>query len=503
MEASNFSRSDGKTTRFGTPTNWTVENFNLPQNNSNGNKNGIDNYPGSNCLMLGVWSGEDRATSDDLANARIYRKVTLAAGRYFFGATYNASYQLSDHAYIFASKALSTTDELPVKSIAYFPLNECVSGDDKYYGIEFTLDEEQEVILGWQVDLTRGSGTQEFRAERLKLVNRGNITKANLNTLLKNVNSALNKTEGKINDNTGFYNAAAVNQLQQYATLATNLPDDATQGQINDAYYQLQAAYEDFQANGLNPHGVLKLSTEADTPEGWSDITADKLGEKENFSRTDASTTRFGKPLYWTVENFQIPNGGDGTKNGLDSYSGQDALMLGVWNDRSSNQGGSSKLANARIYKQIHLETGRYFFGARYNANYSLSRAYMFVSPTLLTTANIPTQALSYYSIADCGMDGLFYGLYFTVPEPQDVYIGFQANLASGSATQEFRADGVRLLSEDDFVANAIEPNTLMPKNLNGSKAMYDLQGRKVDGRTQQHGIYIIQENGTTKKVYR
>ena len=172
LEETNFSRSDGKTTRFGTPTNWTVENFSIPQTNSNGTKNGIDNYPGSNCLMLGVWAGEDGSTSSNLKNARIYRKVTLPAGKYFFGATYNAAYQLSSSAYIFASETLSETSEIPYKSIAYYPLNKSVSQDGIYYGIEFTLDEEKELYLGWQIDLTIGSSTQEIRVQSVRLVSR-------------------------------------------------------------------------------------------------------------------------------------------------------------------------------------------------------------------------------------------------------------------------------------------------------------------------------------------
>jgi hypothetical protein len=41
--------------------------------------------------------------------------------------------------------------------------------DGEYWGIRFTLDEPQEVLLGWQADLLNSPGRQEFRAEKVKL----------------------------------------------------------------------------------------------------------------------------------------------------------------------------------------------------------------------------------------------------------------------------------------------------------------------------------------------
>jgi hypothetical protein len=43
-----------------------------------------------------------------------------------------------------------------------------------FYGITFTVKKKQEVVLGFQVDLTAGSPTQEFRADEVKLLNYGN-----------------------------------------------------------------------------------------------------------------------------------------------------------------------------------------------------------------------------------------------------------------------------------------------------------------------------------------
>ncbi len=168
IEGSAFTRSAGGTARFGAPKNWTVENFNIPQANSDGTKQGLDKYSGNEALMLGVWNDASRNTIGDLSNARIYRKVTLPAGKYYFGAAYNAVYQLSSDAYMFVSTELGNTADIPTNSIAYYAMNQCTD-NQKIEGLFFQLDEETEVYIGFQVDLLNGSATQEFRAERVVL----------------------------------------------------------------------------------------------------------------------------------------------------------------------------------------------------------------------------------------------------------------------------------------------------------------------------------------------
>ena len=51
MEASNFAAAT-MGSRFGTPLNWTVENYAISMTNGD-TKNGIDAYPGHNAIMLG------------------------------------------------------------------------------------------------------------------------------------------------------------------------------------------------------------------------------------------------------------------------------------------------------------------------------------------------------------------------------------------------------------------------------------------------------------------
>ncbi|MBO4906347.1 MAG: alpha-L-fucosidase [Bacteroidaceae bacterium] len=243
--------------------------------------------------------------------------------------------------------------------------------------------------------------------------------------------------------NTGRYNTAKIEQLRESVATAKLIASDALDDDCKSASTALVAAYNNFQNDGKNKGGVFSGIIEAN-------LTTDYLIEASNFTRAAGGSKRFGEPKNWTVENFNIPNGNDGTKAGLDKYSGKEALMLGVWNDAGSNSSGDSSgdLSNARIYRKVILPAGKYYFGAAYNTTYNISsEAYMFVSTSLCSTADIPAQSLAYYGINKCSGDLKILGLYFQLNEETEVYIGFQANLLNGSPTQEFRAEQVVLYS--------------------------------------------------------
>jgi len=89
----------------------------------------------------------------------------------------------------------------------------------------------------------------------------------------------------------------------------------------------------------------------------------------------------------------------------------------------------------------------------------------------------------------------MFYGIYFTLTEPQDIYVGFQANLSSGSETQEFRAEAVRLLSLPYDPPSVIRP--ILQTGDNGD--IYDLTGRKLPDNNPSRGFYIV--NGKKIRV--
>ncbi len=230
--------------------------------------------------------------------------------------------------------------------------------------------------------------------------------------------------------NSGTYNTLKIDQLSKAVKQAKKISSEQL------ALEALTEAYQDFVANGKNREGQWGGAYA-------SDLTASLLVQPNRFERAEGGSLRFGKPAHWSVDNFSIPNGADGVKQGLDMHTGKESLMLGVWNDRDSQQGGH--LRNARIYRKVRLQKGRYFFGATYQVAYSLSEAYMFVSAQLCDTPDIPSKSLAHYSIGKAGTDGKLYGLWVSIPKDMDVYVGFQADLSTGSATQEFRAENIAL----------------------------------------------------------
>ena len=88
IESSSFSRdASDPNLRFGKSAYWTVENYGI-SNGGSGVKNGLDNYTGANSLQLGAW--EESPNNAALKNSRLYRTVTLPAGKYYFGAKYES-----------------------------------------------------------------------------------------------------------------------------------------------------------------------------------------------------------------------------------------------------------------------------------------------------------------------------------------------------------------------------------------------------------------------------
>lgn len=174
-EKNGFARSDTERTssggyyRFGKPKYWTVENYEINVNETEGIKRGIDNYPGYNCLQLGRWEeSTDKLNGCDHANERLYQKVTLPAGRYFFGAVYHyidASRQ--GKAYLMVANQPLATNEVESEALAWGTLS-TTGGDGSFYGVRFMLTEPQEVVLGWQKD---GRNEHcEFRCSEVKLL---------------------------------------------------------------------------------------------------------------------------------------------------------------------------------------------------------------------------------------------------------------------------------------------------------------------------------------------
>lgn len=315
------------------------------------------------------------------------------------------------------------------------------------------------------------------------------MTSDDVTSIVTTYNQRLDSLRKYSGYNTGWYSPDSIekfaSKLKQYESVTPTSSDIEA---LNDAYSSLIS-------NG-------RIAAGAPTSKYTRNLTITKLIQASAFSRLNTSvTTRFATPKNWTVENFTIPqSNSDGTKNGLDKYPGYDCLMLGVWDDRANSKSGN--LANARIYRKIHLEAGQYYFGATYNTIYSLNKAYIFVSDTLVNTSDISSKAIAFNSISDASGASTYYGIFFTIDKDKDVYIGFQADLSEGSTCQEFRCKEVRLL---------LNPATTgITQTQAGSEyksvAVYDTMGRRLPN--VQKGVNIIvaaSANGkkTTTKVIR
>ncbi|MCD8386992.1 MAG: DUF5013 domain-containing protein [Bacteroidales bacterium] len=453
IEASNFTRTTDTQNglRFGTPAYWTVENFHIDCG-SEGIKGGIDGNSGADCLYLGVWEDASKNDNGDIANARLYRKVTLPAGKYFFGAEYNNNWNMSDNAYIYVATENVATTEIPSTAIAYCKINEAGTGST--YGITFSLSDEQEVILGFQADLTDPS-CQESRVNSVTLISYGSSVYANLQSLIESAEELA--AGAKIGNNTGMYSQSAYDTFMAAIEAAKAVEATASDAEIEAAISTLNTAMNVFTGRG-------KVDGEEPYSTDYNDYTLDILTEADNFTRTDGSTCRYGTPLYWTVENYNIPKGNDGNRNGLDRYPGYDCLSIGIWDDKANNTDGD--ISNARIYQRVHLDAGRWYFAATYNTTYNLNnKGYIFAATDLMDTDEIPENAIAYYQInvATTENDGLYHGIMFTLDEPQDLILGFQVDMNNGSGEQEFRAKGVTLRKYNSTDEDQKEDTTGMP----------------------------------------
>jgi len=159
-------RKDIPDQRFGTPQYWVVENFEIPQSDDSGVKNGIDQYSGYASLMMGVW-GDASASTGNLTDTKLYRKITLPEGTYRFMAGYDALYMLNNM-YMFVSETIPNYKTLKDEAIAFYSISGGLN-DGTWHGLEFTLEKETTLYLGWIGDLSAGD-TQEFRAKEVLLL---------------------------------------------------------------------------------------------------------------------------------------------------------------------------------------------------------------------------------------------------------------------------------------------------------------------------------------------
>ena len=232
--------------------------------------------------------------------------------------------------------------------------------------------------------------------------------------------------------------------------------------------------------------------------ESGKDVSADYLENYQNIQRKDRSYRRFGAPTHWEVEDFQVDNGGDGVKQGIDSYPGYSCLMLGVWDDSNRAVG---SLAKARMWRQITLPAGRYFFGGAFEALYNLKQAFIYAAATSLTAAETEKEALAYYNISEAAISNDLYGIFFTLNKETTLCLGWNADLTT-SSQMEFRVKSLALLKDPDFSVGEEDVVTEVHDN-NSPVRVYDLQGRLLnDARSLPHGVYILCQGVNVRKVY-
>ena len=483
-EAENFERTaETQGSRFGAVKKWTVDNFGFDE------QAGIDGYPGYDCLALEVWWNNNAYIDRgyDIGNVRIYQKTELPAGRYYLGACY-PGYEPNSDSYIFASEEILNTSDIPSKSIAYERVDLAPRDASSFRGIYFTLEKPTSVYMGFQADFSE-SYTNNVRVKAIKLLYYGEISYDKLQSLIESVEEQAKSVI--VNNNTGYYSQQAYEQLQTAIAEAKGVESSADYDTVDKAYNALSEALADFLQNGRNGGGEPeKLNA--------TDLTIEKLQEADHFARADEGvTTRFAAPAYWTVENFSIPNGGDGTKQGLDKYPGVDCLALGLWDDRDRNEEGD--LTNARIYQKVTLDAGRYYFGNTFDTRYNLHQAYLFAATQPLATSDIETQSIAWLDLNQRASDNAqFDGIYFTLTEQTEVYLGFQANLADGSGQQEFRADKILLCGYD--VATDIEQISTTDEE-GAPVEYYTLTGVRLQ-QAPLHGFYLVRQGGRTVKCF-
>lgn len=318
-----------------------------------------------------------------------------------------------------------------------------------------------QLLGGENLSFTRHSEglTINLPATRPATANVATVFKISLDTLvtfetLQDMITAAEETSSaaKLNAgrNSGQYSPEAITTLEAAIAAAKVYTSSNTSDELYSAIVTLQTAIIAFKNSARTAGGKIEYVK-------TQNITNKYLKEARAFARVGTSTTRFGQPAYWTAD-FNIPQtDGSGTKQGIDKYAGYNALMLGAWSDAGRS---TVDAKNARLYKKVTLPAGRYFFGANYNQLYNLSKAYIFASKTIPTTANVESTAIAYHNISADAADNSMYGIEFTLATETEIYLGWVADLTT-TANLEFRAKEIELLQvlepTDKYIAaNAI-----------------------------------------------
>lgn len=258
----------------------------------------------------------------------------------------------------------------------------------------------------------------------------------------------------------GFYDKTEITILQAALTESKLITAANTSEEILEAYYALQQALSRFENDGYIVGGPIHHK------ELTQNVTAKYLIEARMFSRSEGENVarRFGKPLNWTVENFNVDNGANGVKEGIDTYAGYNSLSLGVWDDSANAKG---DLRQSKLYRTVYLPKGKYFFGGNYNSNLNLQNAYLFASRVVPAASTVVSKSLFCCPVSNLGTADGLNGITFTVAnDSTKIILGWVADL-TGNNNQEFRASEIQLLryldAEEEWIvseAASVEPDS-------------------------------------------
>lgn len=227
--------------------------------------------------------------------------------------------------------------------------------------------------------------------------------------------------------------------------------------------------------------------------EGNNNVSATFMGNYENIQRCDEPNRlayyRFGKPTSWTVENYEIDNGGNGVKRGIDNFTGENCLQLGRWEESTTTLKGANH-ENSRLYQQVILPEGRYYFGASYHyiePNRIGNNAYIFVSDKVMNTTDVSAEAIAYGTLSSAGGGSTLYGVEFQLDEQQEVVLGWQMD--SNPQHSEFRAQQVQLIYYGAPISSGIEE--VQNATSSAELQIYTLTGQRITTLPAK-GIFIV-----------
>lgn len=309
-------------------------------------------------------------------------------------------------------------------------------------------------------------------------------TKASLSEIIEGYTTKAQEMKASASVNTGKYNKESIEDFIQELEEAKGHINDSESNQSTIAN-ALAKSYKKLKENGRNAAGEPQTSY-------MQDLTSDQLIESSNFSASILGS-RFGTPEHWTVENFNVPekDASKGSKNGIDSYPGFNCLSLGVWKSEDVTPY-TCNLANARIYRTLHLEPGRYYFGAKMESSYNLQdKAYIFAATATCNTDELTDKAIAFAPINKMDAGGAYYGITFNLSEAQDIVIGFQADLANGPSEQEFRLKETTLLYYGNMDEAALDNLVQRATDIIGSATINSNTGfyKKEAGDKLQNAI--------------